>query len=244
MNLNFSNCTYKIVDNGDTAITVIFDEQISEQLTLKIMQLSEHLKIKFDTNIIDVIPAYQSLTISYHSNNNMQKQISKTIASLLKKKLQPLNYSAKTIEIPVCYEPAFAPDLEAVSKHTGLAIKDIIALHSKVEYLVHMLGFLPGFLYLGGLNSQLSCPRKKSPNINIHAGSVGIGGDQTGVYPINSPGGWNIIGRTPVKLFMPNKSQPFLANPLDKVKFIPISPEQYQILSSEINEVGFSDEVS
>lgn len=132
------------------------------------------------------------------------------------------------IEIPVCYDKEFAPDLSYVANYCGLTEAQIVSLHSEPEYLVHMLGFLPGFLYLGGLNQQLYCPRKTTPAKAISTGSVAIGGQQTGIYPISSPGGWQIIGRTPLKLFNPDNSEPAIASPLDKIKFVPIIKQVFK----------------
>ena len=139
-----------------------------------------------------------------------------------------MNYTPKLIVIPVCYEEEFAPDLHHVATHCKLSKDALIEAHTRETYLVHMLGFLPGFLYLGGLNPHLYCPRKTTPATNINPGSVAIGGNQTGIYPVASPGGWHIIGRTPIALFCPEAKQPFIASALDKVNFVAISRAEYQ----------------
>lgn len=228
---------YQIIDNGDAAISVIFDEPICEELTYKIIQLSEQLGTAFDEKFDDVILGYQSLTLCYNPITIPEEDLKQTISSLLNQSLPALVYTPKLIVIPVCYELEFAPDLEAISKHSGLSTDEVIEFHSKEQYLVHMLGFLPGFLYLDGLNTQLACPRKTTPKTDIKAGSIGIAEGHTCIYPFNSPGGWNIIGRTPLQLFKPESEQPFLAKPLDKIKFIAISKSEFLDYSATHKEV-------
>lgn len=129
----------------------------------------------------------------------------------------------RTFEIPVCYEGEMAPDLEDVARHARLDSGDVIAIHTAVEYVVRVVGFLPGFAYLGGLDARLVTPRRDTPRKRVRAGSVGIAGAQTGVYPIDSPGGWNIIGRTSARLFAPERTPPALLAPGDRVRFRPVS---------------------
>ena len=227
---------YQIIDNGDAALSIIFDEPISEQLTYKIIQLAEQMRLIFDEELENIIPGYQSLTLCYPATASYERQLRQSITNLLSQELPPLEYQPRLITIPVCYEDDYAPDIDLISSHTGLSHQEIIEKHSSHEYLVHMLGFLPGFLYLGGMNNRLSCPRKTTPSININAGSVGIGGSQTGIYPVSSPGGWNIIGRTPLQLFTPNTEHPYIARALDKVKFKPISSSEYLTLATNSGE--------
>lgn len=131
--------------------------------------------------------------------------------------------AGRTFEIPVCYEGEMAPDLEDVARRTGLDTDDVVAIHSAVEYVVRVVGFLPGFAYLGGLDTRLVTPRRDTPRKRVRAGSVGIAGTQTGVYPIESPGGWNIIGRTSARLFAPERTPPALLAVGDRVRFRPVS---------------------
>jgi inhibitor of KinA len=139
--------------------------------------------------------------------------------------------STRIIDIPVCYEAPFAPDLPAFALGAGLSIEEVIQVHSAGTYFVHMLGFSPGFMYLGGLPPKLHCPRKATPATRVPAGSVAIGGEQTGIYPQSTPGGWHIIGRTPLMLFNATRQPPNLVNALDSVRFMPITAEQFEQLS-------------
>jgi inhibitor of KinA len=132
------------------------------------------------------------------------------------------------VEIPVCYGGEYGPDLEAVAEYHHLSTSEVVEIHSKEEYLVYMIGFAPGFPYLGGMSEEIATPRRHSPRLSIPEGSVGIAGMQTGVYPISTPGGWQLIGRTPLELFCPNENPPTLLQSGDIVKFVPISLEEYQ----------------
>lgn len=226
---------YRVVANGDSAISIIFNESISESLSYKIICLSKQLKQTLDNSLIEIIPAYQSLTLCYDplliSTDIIRQAVDTTLAEAA---LRQTEIDFQTVEIPVCYDEPFSPDLEQLAKTCHLSKETVIERHVSKTYLVHMLGFLPGFLYLGGLDPSIACPRKSTPVIKIPAGAVAIGGNQTGIYPITSPGGWHIIGQTPLTLFKPQKQNPFIAQPLDKIKFIPINQQEYyQLLGTK-----------
>jgi inhibitor of KinA len=136
----------------------------------------------------------------------------------------------RAIEIPVCYDTEFAPDLNDVARHAGLSTQEVVDLHSGAQYRVHCVGFTPGFPFLGGLEPRLATARRSTPRKEIPAGSVGIGGAQTGIYPVKSPGGWNIIGRTPLRLFDPHKDAPALLRAGDRVHFRAITREEFDRL--------------
>ena len=220
---------YRMVENGDSAITLLFDLPASEQLTKLIMQLSYLLKRRFTETpaLSELIPAYNSLTICFNPLKISVQSLKALLKELLQEDLTGYVYQASLIEIPVCYHQSLAPDLNYIASYTGINSQDVIAKHTQPEYLVHMLGFLPGFLYLGGLMPELCCPRKQVPELRIAPGSVGIGGDQTGIYPVASPGGWHIIGQTPLNLFAVGTEQTFIAAPLDKIKFVEISLAEF-----------------
>ncbi len=221
--------SYRIVENGDSAITLLFDLPASEQLTKVIMQLSFLLKRRFTETptISELIPAYNSLTICFNPLELSVQSLKSLLNDLLQEDLTGYVYQARLIEVPVCYHQSLAPDLNYIASYAGINPQEVIAKHTQPEYLVHMLGFLPGFLYLGGLMSELCCPRKQVPKLRIAPGSVGIGGDQTGIYPVASPGGWHIIGQTPLNLFAVGTDKPFIAAPLDRIKFVEISLAEF-----------------
>lgn len=232
---------YSIVNNGDSALTILFQNSPSIDLTQTILSLKDFIFQKLNYQAHSLIPAYQSLTLIFSNEQMIDLESVKTeLETLLTQHQKNKRYlkkiiNQKTIEIPVCYDEEFSPDLEAVSQYCQLSNEEIINRHTNKIYTVYMLGFLPGFLYLGGLDKQLFCPRKETPAIEIPASAVGIGGEQTGIYPVNSPGGWQIIGRTPIKLFDPKKENPFIAEPLDQIQFVAIDKKRFNQLSEQLS---------
>jgi len=218
--------------NGDSAITLIFEDKISKSLTKNILILKNTIIHANDLpRLIDIIPAYQSLTLCYaypiKNVKTIENQISNIIANIVLSDRPSALKKQKVINIPVCYEDTYAPDLKMLASELKMTTNQLIKKHTDGIYLVHMLGFLPGFLYLGGLDESLHYPRKKTPSINLAKGSIGIGGQQTGIYPIESPGGWNIIGRTPLTMFDVDKEKITIAEPLDSIKFYSISSAEF-----------------
>ena len=148
--------------------------------------------------------------------------------------------AGKTIVIPVCYGGEFGPDLEHVAQFHGITPDEVVRLHTEPTYLIAMLGFLPGFPYLGGMDPRLEVPRLDSPRTRIPPGAVGIGGKQTGIYPLASPGGWRLIGRTPAVLYDPHRENPILYQAGDYIRFCPITREEFQRLA-ETGETGIQE---
>jgi KipI family sensor histidine kinase inhibitor len=222
---------YQIIANGDSAITIFFKATVSTELTIQLLSLNQEIKNIFGERFHDLVISYQSITLYFSPDLESFDILTKQLKKTLDKPISIASFNSRLIEIPVCYEEEYAPDLKTVAEHTGLTVQEIVKRHTQVDYLVNMLGFLPGFLYLGGLSTDLFCPRKKTPAMRIEPGSVGIGGNQTGIYPVNSPGGWQIIGRTPVVMFNPKKDYPAIANPLDKIRFVSIASKEFIALS-------------
>lgn len=219
---------------GDKAIVVEFGDIIDEEINRKVINLMKNIEESSLINsIYEMIPTYRSLMIIYNplkiTFNNLINSV-KNIECNLKN----LDKSEKNIiKIPVLYGNDCGPDIDTVAKHNGLSVEDVIRLHSEAEYLVYMLGFTPGFTYLGGMNSKLETPRLDNPRVKIPEGSVGIAGKQTGVYPIESPGGWQLIGRTPIKLYNPKRENPILLKAGDYVKFTPITKAEFDTFLNE-----------
>ncbi|WP_323847342.1 5-oxoprolinase subunit PxpB [Microbulbifer magnicolonia] len=222
---------FTIASNGDSALDIRFDAPPGEELSQYIIALQQEITAQKWDGVQDLIPAYQCLTVCFDpmqcDGTNLTVRV-EALAGALLSRPPALERSPRLIRLPVCYEAEFGPDMAAVSAHTGLSAEQIITSHCAPHYLVHMLGFTPGFLYLGGLPPELHCPRKDNPELRVAAGSVGIGGSQTGIYPQATPGGWQIIGRTPVNLFRPQGAQPFIAEPLDRIAFYPIDRQQFE----------------
>ncbi|WP_226648813.1 5-oxoprolinase subunit PxpB [Microbulbifer variabilis] len=228
------NLDFDVSTNGDSALDIRFSAEPSANLSRYIIGLRQYILSHGPNGLADLIPAYQCLTIIFDPNLFDDESLSQEIQRLTLKFLKTpgkIKTKPHTIRIPVCYESIFAPDMTAVCKHTGLSPDEIVQLHTATSYLVHMLGFSPGFLYLGGLDSRLYCPRKNKPRVRIPAGAVGIAGNQTGIYPQATPGGWQIIGQSPTQLFQPYSKFPFIAAPLDIVEFYPINKSEFAAIS-------------
>ena len=210
--------------SGDDSILVKFGEEIDSKINSKVLSLSSYLSNNKIPEIKDFTVGYSTVLIFYDSLNISHYLFLKKIREIVTKKLKKNKINdQKVVEIPVLYSKEFGLDIDNVSKQTGLILEEIIRLHTNKEYIVYTMGFTPGFPYLGGLDKKLTVPRLKKPRIKVEKGSVGITGTQTGIYPIESPGGWNIIGRTPIELFNFNSDSPSRLKPGDKVKFFEIT---------------------
>jgi len=227
---------YNIYNCGDHAVTVSFGNVIDINTNEKVMALFQQLNMLNIEGIKDIITAYTTLTLVYDLQK-IKQQTQQTACSFISEKIETaiknmsvLQTNNTAIEIPVCYDKDFGIDLERVAQHTQISIHEIIQIHTSKTYDVYMLGFLPGFAYMGIVDERISAPRLITPRTNVAAGSVGIAGDQTGIYPLDSPGGWNILGRTPIQLFTAGKEQPCLLQPGNTVKFIPITKAAFDQL--------------
>jgi inhibitor of KinA len=214
---------------GDTAVVVEFDTVIGSASHEKVRLLSLYLDQHPFLGMIEYIPAFTTVTVFYdpfvlryaEAQTELERAVSQAEHLSVKQK-------ARTVEIPVCYGGEFGPDLEDVASHNGLTAEEVVRIHSGGEYLVYMIGFAPGFPYLGGMSERIAAPRRSSPRLSIPAGTVGIAGMQTGVYPIETPGGWQLIGRTPVPLFRPDQNHPTLLMAGDVIRFRPITQDEYE----------------
>lgn len=219
---------------GDKAIVVEFGDIIDEDINRKVINLMKSIESSsLIDSIYEMIPTYRSLMIIYNPLKITFNDLINSVKNI-ECNLKILDKREKNIiKIPVLYGNDCGPDIDTVAKHNRLSIEDVIRLHSEAEYLVYMLGFTPGFTYLGGMNSKLETPRLDNPRVKIPEGSVGIAGKQTGVYPIESPGGWQLIGRTPIKLYNPKRENPILLKAGDYVKFIPITKDEFNTFLNE-----------
>ncbi len=218
--------------SGDSAFLVKFGDEISLDIHQKIKAYVSKLKHLNIPGVLEIIPAYTDVTVLYDPLEIPYQTFLEKLKQLATNLDEKTNPGSRKVKIPVLYGEPFGEDLSSVVKHTGLSPDEIVKLHSSGNYLVYMLGFTPGFCYLGGMDERIACPRKDVPSQKILAGAVGIAGKQTGIYPIESPGGWQIIGRTPLKLFDPQKDDPFLLKAGDELEFFPITKKEFD----EINE--------
>jgi inhibitor of KinA len=227
---------YTIFPLGDSALTIDFGNFISEELNKKVLEFYAQLKNREFPFIKDIIPAYGSLTVVYdgallYPELKEDETVFETIAVIIENlshKPVAVEQPREIIRIPVCYSKRFAPDIEFLAEAKNMDVIDIINLHTSLKYRVYMLGFLPGFAYMGQVDERLSIPRKPQPRLNVAEGSVGIAGRQTGIYPLTSPGGWQLIGRTPQKIFDRKKQEPVFFRPGDEVEFYSINEDEFK----------------
>jgi len=224
---------YSIFPLGDSALTIDFGNVINEDVNQKVLRLFHHLKALADETILDFVPAYSSLTVYYdvisfhHPDKTAFETVADILEQLLSKNINIPQRIPTSFEIPVCYSKKFALDIDYVAQQNGLQEEEVIYLHTSKTYKVYMLGFLPGFTYMGEVDDRLETARKPTP-IRLFSGAVGITGKQTGIYPMESPGGWQIIGRTPVRVFKKEDDNPVLFQPGDEVKFYSITEDEFE----------------
>ena len=224
---------------GERSILIEFEPEISEKCLEKVIFYKSLLVKKFPKEKVEVINTYSSLLIFYSSHiEDVYGEVLAVKAVIDKANITKKNH-CQLFRIPVCYDPEFGVDLGYVSNEKNLSFQEIITLHSTPVYTVYFTGFLPGFLYLGGLDKRLHISRRKTPRSSVPKGAVGIGEKQTGIYPKSSPGGWQIIGNSPLNFFDKNTDPPsrFLAG--DKVKFYPVSREEHQLILEEVRTGKF-----
>ena len=214
---------------GDSAIVVTLGTGLDEIMLPRVRALVETLMRDLPAGIVDVVPAFATVTVFYDPTRiGDYAQLCATIESRAERaEASVLTLEFRRVEIPVCYGGDFGPDLAVVAAHSELSAERVVELHCGADYLVHAIGFAPGFAYLGGLPEQIHTPRRATPRTMVPAGTVGIGGEQTGVYPLATPGGWNLIGRTPLKLFDAARAEPALLRVGDRVTFRAIGAKEF-----------------
>ncbi len=216
---------------GDSALAIVFGEEIDEKINAKVLAVSRAVEKKSPPWLVEVVPTYSSLYVYY---DPLKISVNAVIWEMRKfLNVEGTMERKSIIEIPVAYGGEVGPDIQFVAQHCGLSKEDVVKMHTSPLYRVYMLGFLPGFAYLGGLPEKLRTPRLERPRIRVPAGSVGIAGMQTGWYSIESPGGWRLIGRTPLRTFDPEKDVPSIVEPGDYVKFVPIPEEEFWKIHGE-----------
>ncbi len=228
----------RIMPVNESAVLVEFGDAIDYELNRKVYSLQAALSTSEISNaIIETIPTFRSLLVEYDftkiSCSEALNQIEAVVDLVLSRKKTAGHKGADAHELPVAYGGDFGPDLASVAEQTGLSQREVIDVHSSAEYRVFMLGFAPGFPYLGGMDERIACPRLATPRIRVPAGSVGIAESQTGIYPNESPGGWQIIGRSPSVLFDVDADPPSKLLPGSTVRFNPISCAEFEAILSQ-----------
>ncbi|MFO3903299.1 5-oxoprolinase subunit PxpB [Enterobacter hormaechei] len=203
---------------GETAVVLELEPPVTLATQKRIWRLTQRLgEIP---EVVEAIPGMNNITVVLRNPHSLALDAIERLQRWWEES-EALDPDSRYIEIPVVYGTAAGPDLGEVARHAGLTEKQVVELHSSIDYVVWFLGFQPGFPYLGGLPEQLATPRRDEPRLQVPAGSVGIGGAQTGIYPLATPGGWQLIGHTPLPLFDPHRDEPVLLRPGDTVRFIP-----------------------
>jgi len=234
--MNYQGLPYHIFPLGDSAVTIDYGNTISEEINDMVLARFHQFQLQQIPGVIEIVPSYSSLTI-YYDVCKLRKNDSYgltafewmkwKIEELLKYPVQKNETEKRSIRIPVCYQDEFAPDLQQMATAKNCSPEEIIRIHTAVPYRVYMIGFLPGFAYMGVVDEKIVMPRKQQP-VNVKEGSVGIAGKQTGIYPLSSPGGWQIIGRTPIKMFDAEKDDPAVLKAGDIVQFYSITKDEFE----------------
>ncbi|HET6490336.1 MAG TPA: 5-oxoprolinase subunit PxpB [Syntrophales bacterium] len=219
--------------SGDRAILVEYGDVIDPAVNEKVRAMTTLLKGNLPEGVEAVIPAYRNLSLLYDPLATSPEKLLSLLLELEARLHEVKIPAARIVEIPVLYGGEFGPDIEVVAEHSGLTVEQVIAIHTATDYPIYMIGFTPGFCYLGGLDKRIHTPRRKTPRMLLPGGSVGIAEAQTGMYPVDSPGGWQIIGRTPLRLFAPERENPFLYEAGDRIRFVPVTADVYDRIHRE-----------
>jgi KipI family sensor histidine kinase inhibitor len=221
---------FRIVPAGDSAIVVELEERIDPVVNARAIRLADQVHAAAIPGVRDVVPTYRSVAVFF---DPIRTDYQRLVAWLEREAEQPGSAQVEErtpISVPVCYGGELGPDLAAVAAFASMSPDEVVAAHASAVYRVFMLGFVPGFAYMGVLDVRIAMPRRATPRVRVPCGAVGIAGAQTGIYPAETPGGWQLIGRTPVKPFDAARPAPFLFKPGDAVRFVPIARAEYEQL--------------
>ena len=227
--------TPKFLSAGDRAVVIELGDSISPECNRRVHNLVAAVEKKAMPEIVDLVPTYRSLLVLYDPIRVTHAEMEERLSAIEHDLVDSEAENIRVVHLPTLYGGEYGPDLEFVAENAGLTVEEVVETHSGTDYLVYMMGFTPGFPYLGGMDEKLAAPRLKTPRGKIPAGSVGIAESQTGVYPMESPGGWRLIGRTPLRLFDARREPPSLVQAGDYVHFAPVSSdEEYRRIESAV----------
>ena len=219
--------------SGDSAVVVEFGNRVDRVLSEQVLRLSARVREAGIAGVTETIPTYRSLLVLHDPLTIDSAALTSKLEALVDAS-DAGEAPGKLWRLPACYEDTHAPDLDDVAQRTGMSAADVVRLHSERTYHVYMLGFSPGFTYMGDLPESLALPRRTDPRVKVPEGSIAIAAGQTAIYPVESPGGWHLVGTTPVRLFDLSKPEPALLRPGDKVKFEPISAAEFERIRAEV----------
>lgn len=229
----------RVLPCGDTALAIEFGDRIDRELSMAVVALGQRISAAGLAGVIECVPTYRSLLVHYSPLETSSAKLSAEILSLAESEIEDQK-PARLWRIPACYEAALAPDLDEVAARTGLSTDEVVAQHTAGRYHVYMLGFLPGYPYMGDLCPALQLPRREDPRVKVPPGSVSIAMDMTAVYTYESPGGWHLIGGTPVHLFDIANTPPAVLRPGDQVMFEPVPRAEYDRLAAAVERGDFA----
>jgi inhibitor of KinA len=232
----------RMLECGEQAMVVELGSEIDPAINARVHHLARLLRKAAPDRILELVPTYRSLMIYFDPLAVSRKQLAEEVARLLPrlKKIDPAGDTRRIVTIPVCYGGEFGPDLEFVARHNGLTEDEFVRCHTATPLLIYMLGFTPGFPYLGGMPEDIAAPRLDEPRLKVPAGSVGIAGTQTGIYPVESPGGWRLIGRTPLKIFDPRAERPFLFSAGNYLEFVAIPSDEFYAFKEQVEAGSYA----
>lgn len=218
---------------GEQGLYLYFGEEIREDLSRRVQAAATRLLERPPAGLREVVPSYVALLVLYDPlQTDYDRMAAAARAAAATVPAGPAG--SRLFRIPVAYGGSFGPDLDDVARHHGLTPEEVVRIHAAGDYYVHFTGFTPGFPFLGGLSPRIATPRLPTPRTRVPAGSVGIAGAQTGVYPVESPGGWRLIGRTPVPLFRLDARPPVVLEPGSRVRFVPVGSERYRRVAAAV----------
>jgi inhibitor of KinA len=218
---------------GDRCLIVEFESRVDPEINAQVRSVAYYLLAHPIDGVVDVVPSFTTVTVHYrperlrdgHSSESPYQRLCRIIEGILDHDIARTHASTRAVEMPVCYGGEFGPDLDEVAAHCRLTPQRVVELHAASPHQVYVLGFAPGFPFLGGLDPRLAMPRRATPRAKVPAGSVAIAREQSAIYSMETPGGWSIIGRTPLRLFAPDADPPCLLQPGDRVRFVPVTVE-------------------
>lgn len=217
----------RIVAAGDAALVVELPQRIDPVVNARLIALAEAVRSRCGSSVADAVVSYCTLTVYFDPSRVDSLWLQGEIRALAADAEALPQLEGPRLDVPVCYGAELGPDLDDVAARLACTADEVIALHSSRDYRVYVVGFVPGFAYMGTVDDRLALPRRSSPRTKVPAGSVAIAAGQTAIYPMETPGGWHILGRTPVRPFDPGRAQPVLFRPGDRVRFIPVSRAEY-----------------
>ena len=225
---------------GDKALCVELGDAISPEINHRVRNLSLVVEGQLIPGITDLVPTYRSILVYFDPLRISKPELEAKIRALENHLGEVVAEVPRVVEVPTVYGGGYGPDLKYVASHCGLSIEEVVRIHSGTDYLIYMMGFTPGFTYLGGMSEKIVTPRLQTPRGVVPAGSVGIAEQQTGVYPTESPGGWQLIGRTPLKLFDPDRAPPVVVDTGDYVRFVPVTESEYLDIQRQVQSRSYT----